>query len=70
MQIRKRPGEDALITITEDDGLTVISNTVVFDKRIDLAKGSYKYDIQFTYDSGVVRTYVSGQFIVIDDITR
>lgn len=70
MQIRRKAGEDILLSLTEGSGLTVSTNTVLIDSLIDLDKGNYKYDIQFVYASGLVRTYIAGTFSVPDDITR
>jgi hypothetical protein len=30
----------------------------------------YLYDIEITFPSGEVRTWISGQFTVVNDITR
>ena len=70
MQVRARAGETALIDITEADDLTVSSNTVVIQHDVTIDKGTYKWDMQFVFASGIRRTYVGGAFIVEDDITR
>lgn len=70
MQVRKKPGEEVLIGLTEGDGLTVSSNTVLAEFDVMIAKGSYRWDMQFVFASGVTRTYIYGDFIVEDDITR
>lgn len=70
MQVRRKAGEDILLTLAEGTGLTVSSNTVLINSVITLDKGSYKYDMQFAFASGIVRTYVAGSFGVEDDITR
>jgi hypothetical protein len=70
MQVRSKPGEVVLIELTEGTGLTVSSNTVLIDHTVTIDKGSYKWDMQFTFDSGITRTYVAGGFSVLDDITR
>jgi hypothetical protein len=70
MQVRRKAGETVLISLTEGDGLTVSSNTVLIDHLVTIAKGSYLWDLQFEYDSGIVRTYVGGSFDVENDITR
>lgn len=71
MQIRKKAGEPVLMSLSINDGIVVSGqNNVVFNKKIDIEGGTYRYDIEVTYASGVVRTYVSGQFKVLDDITR
>jgi hypothetical protein len=70
MQVRTKPGETVEIELTEGDGLTVSSNTVLIDHTVTIAKGSYKWDMQFAFASGITRTYVAGGFSVLDDITR
>lgn len=71
MQIRKKAGEPVLQTLSINNGIVVSgTNNVVFNKVIDIEGGTYRYDIEVTFQSGVVRTYVSGQFKVMDDITR
>jgi hypothetical protein len=70
MQVRRKPGETALIDITEANDLTVSSNTVVIQTDVAIDKGSYLWDMQFVFASGIRRTYVGGAFTVEDDITR
>jgi hypothetical protein len=58
---------------TEGDGITVggVGNAdIAVAKVVDIPKGSYQYDVQATFASGVVATYVGGAFIVKDDITE
>ena len=74
MQIRNRPDGDVLQTLTEGDGLTVSgagNNIVTVSKVISIESGGvYTYDLQATFASGVVTTYVKGNFILFEDVTK
>jgi len=59
-------------TLTEGDGITVggaSNNSIIINKVISLDQGDYKYDLQVTFSSGIVKTYLWGEFSVTDDIT-
>lgn len=70
MQVRKKPGLTTEMSLSAGDGLSVSGGDVTINKVVTIAKGSYKWDMQIVYPSGIVRTYVGGDFIVEDDITR
>ena len=74
MQIRPKPDGDVMMTLTEGDGLTVSgagNNVITISRVIDIQGcGFYYYDIQATFATGVVSTYVKGSFIVQKDITK
>jgi hypothetical protein len=74
MQVRPKPDGDVMMTLTEGDGLTVGgagNNVISISRVIDIQGcGFYYYDIQATFSSGVVSTYVKGSFIVQKDITK
>lgn len=74
MQIRKQPDSAVLMELTEGNGLTVSgggNNVINLSKVIDIDEcGNYMYDLQATFTSGVVSTYVAGSFNVIKDITH
>jgi hypothetical protein len=74
MQVRPKPDGDIMMTLTEGDGLTVGgagNNVITISRVIDIQGcGFYYYDIQATFSSGVVSTYVKGSFIVQKDITK
>lgn len=56
---------NAGITITNaENGLFKINKQI-----IDIEAGNYIYDIQFNFD-GVVKTYISGTFLIKNDVTR
>jgi hypothetical protein len=48
----------------------VSNNQITVNKLVDIAKGNYVWDMQVTFTSGVVKTYLEGDFIVYDDITK
>lgn len=58
--------------ITNGSGITVntSSGVIVIDEFIlDWDAGLYLYDIEFTYPSGTVKTYIKGTINVISDNT-
>ena len=57
---------NAGITITNAAGGLFKINKQV----IDIASGLYEYDIQITFADGTVKTWLSGDFNIICDITR
>lgn len=76
MQLRKAAGgpifleftsaSSAGITITDASAGKFKINSVI----INLEANVYLYDIEITFASGEVRTWVSGQFTILNDITR
>lgn len=76
MQIRKVPGGPVFLNFisTGSAGITITSPTEgkfkINSTIINLDANAYLYDIQITFASGEVRTWVSGQFVVSNDITR
>lgn len=72
MQIKKNKTGAALLTWTVGRGLVVSgdnTDTVTFDNKITLPGGMYPYDLQATDLTGVISTFVYGNFIVIQDVT-
>jgi len=73
MEVRTKPDGDIKLTFTEGDGLTVggtNNNVVTVSKVVNIEEGcTYFYDLQATFTSGVVTTYVKGPFVVMEDIT-
>jgi hypothetical protein len=37
---------------------------------VDIAKGNYVWDMQVTFSDTTVKTYLEGDFIVYDDVTK
>jgi hypothetical protein len=74
MEVRKTAkSDDVELTLTESDGITVSgaeSNIINLSKIVDIDAGCYVYDIQATYGSGVVTTYLRGAFTVEEDVTE
>jgi len=62
------------LTLTNGSGITIIgagNNTIAVSKLINIDKGNYKWDLQVSFSSGsVVKTYLEGDFIVYDDVTK
>lgn len=73
MEVRTKPDGDVKLTLTEGNGLTVSgasNNVVTVSKVVNIQDGcTYFYDLQATFASGVVTTYVKGPFVVMEDIT-
>ena len=72
IQIVSGCSDTVLATLTEGDGITVggaSNNSIIINKVISLDAGEYKYDLQVTFSSGIVKTYLWGEFSVTDDIT-
>ena len=73
MEVRTKADGDVLLTLAEGDGLTVGgagNNIITISKVVTIDNcGSYYYDLQAAFTSGVVSTYIRGAFTVIKDIT-
>lgn len=64
--------DTVVLTLTEGNGITVggaSNNSIIINRVINLDAGDYKYDLQVTFNSGIVKTYLWGEFSVTDDIT-
>jgi hypothetical protein len=70
MQIKKSPTATALKSLTIGEGLNVTGNNVSIDTIADIPKGSYVWDMQFSYPSGRVVTYLKGVVNVTEDVTK
>lgn len=76
MQLRKAAGGPVFLNFTSvgSEGITITDaaagkfkiNSVI----INLEANVYLYDIEITFASGEVRTWISGQFTILNDITR
>lgn len=75
MQVRKNYGDAIVLNFTsvDNEGITItdaVDGKFKINQRIiDIPAYNYIYDIQFTID-GIVKTYVSGNFLVTNDVTR
>ena len=73
IQIRKGCGGTLALTLTNGSGITiggVGNNQVTVSKLIDIANGNYVWDMNVAFSGGVVKTYLTGDFIVYDDVTK
>lgn len=73
IQIRKGCGGTLALSLTNGNGVTITganNNQVSISKLVDIEKGMYRWDMQITYASGVVKTYIEGDFEVQDDVTK
>lgn len=73
IQVRKGCDSTLALTVTNGNGATiggVSNNEITVNKLVNIDKGTYKWDMQVTLSSGAVRTYLEGQFIVYDDVTK
>jgi hypothetical protein len=76
IQVRKRPNsETAELTLTELAGGGIVvggvnNNQITINKQVDIAAGSYVYDMAILFPNGNEKTYIWGNFIVYEDITK
>ena len=70
MQLRKAPGGvvmlEPTITITDAPG----GDFAIDEQIINIPACNYQYDIQITLADSTVVTWISGLFIINDDISR
>jgi hypothetical protein len=75
MQVRQNYGGAIVLNFdsTDDVGITItdaVAGKFKIDEQIiDIPAYNYIYDIQFNFD-GIIRTYVSGNFLITNDVTR
>lgn len=76
MQLRKIAGGVVALSLTSvaNAGITITnasSGLFKINKQIiSIDAFNYLYDIQITFSDGVVKTWVSGEFLIKNDITR
>jgi len=73
IQVRKGCGGVLALTLTNGSGITlggVNNNQITVKKLVDIAKGNYVWDMQVTFADLTVKTYLEGDFIVYDDVTK
>lgn len=73
IQVRKGCGGVLALSATNGSGITiggVGNNEITVNKLVNIDKGNYKWDLQVTFSDGLVRTYLEGDFIVYDDVTK
>ncbi len=74
LQIRNTYTSTAVKSLEIGSGITV-TNAAGGVFRIDafvvdFAAGTYVYDIQLTSSGGVVKTYIAGEMVILNDVTR
>lgn len=77
MQLRKKPDDiTAVLSLTSvaSAGITITSPTTgtfkINEQVINIEVGTYSYDIEIAYASGIVKTYIAGIFTITPEITR
>jgi hypothetical protein len=75
IQVRKTASASTIdLTLSTADSTITIGgasfNQITLNKKVTIAAGSYLYDMNVSFPSGVVKTYVWGAFFVQEDITK
>lgn len=75
IQVRKKPNSDtAEMTLTEANGGITVggvdNNQITINYPVDIAAGTYVYDMVVLFPNGNEKTYIWGNFIVYEDITK
>ena len=76
MQLRKEYGGVVALSLTSvaNAGITITnaaSGLFKINKQvIDIAPYNYLYDIEIHFDNGDIKTWVSGNFLILADVTR
>ena len=75
IQVRKTASASSIdLTLSTADSTITIGgasfNQITLNKKVTIAAGSYLYDMNVSFPSGVVKTYVWGSFFVQEDITK
>lgn len=75
IQVRKTPSATtALMTLTETNGGITVggvnNNQITINYPVDIAAGTYVYDMVVLFPNGNEKTYIWGNFIVYEDITK
>lgn len=76
MQLRKEYGGVIIksFTTVANAGLTITNGLLglfkINKQIIDIQAFSYLYDIELDYQNGDVKTYIKGNFIITNDVTR
>ena len=76
IQVRKKPNSTtAELTLTEaaGGGITVggvNNNQIYVNKQVNIAAGTYVYDMLVLFPNTNEKTYIWGNFIVYEDITK
>jgi len=76
MQLRKEYGGIPVLSLTSvaNAGLTITDDVnglfKINEQIIDICAYNYLYDIEIEFGDGTVKTYISGNFLIKNDVTR
>lgn len=76
MQLRKEYGGIVFLSLTSvaNAGITITNAAnglfKINEQIIDICAFNYIYDIEIEFGDGTVRTYISGNFLIKNDVTR
>ena len=74
IQVRTKPtSTDVVLELATGTSITIGGvghNEITLNKKVDITAGNYVYDMNVTFPSGLVKTYIWGTFLVQEDITR
>jgi hypothetical protein len=75
MEFRQDLDAPVALTLSTTDSSIIVTNAVggiisIPSKKIEVPFAKYFYDLQVTYSTGVVKTYMSGTWEIIADITE
>ena len=74
IQVRTKPtSSDVVLSLATGSSITIGGvgyNEITLNKVVDIAAGNYVYDMNVTFPSGLVKTYIYGSFLVQEDISR
>lgn len=76
MQLRKEYGGIPVLSLTSVDnaGLTITNAAnglfKINKQIINICAYNYLYDIEIEFGDGTVKTYISGNFVIKNDVTR
>lgn len=75
MQLREDLDSPVTLELSTDNGGIVITNALsgtfqIPPQIINIPFDTYNYDIQVTYPSGIIKTYITGTWQITPDITE
>lgn len=73
MQVKKKAKDTTyLLQLISTDGSLIIGASKISlpAQVIDIAAGEYVYDLELTLTTGEIKTWVSGAFVVTQDVTE
>lgn len=75
MEFRQGLDAPVALTLSTTDESIIVTNAAqgiisIPPKKIEIPFKKYLYDLQVTYSTGVVKTYMSGTWEIIADITE